>query len=141
MPFSPKNPFSIAGTFSGVLFFTMLKEAYEDFYRHKQDRQINSILCHKLDVKTKSVIEVFAKDIQVGDILLVHNDEYFPADMILLASSYIKGVAYVNTMNLDGESNLKEKFSVSSTRTFNTTALISDLKIFAECDNPSSLFE
>ena len=31
MPFSPKSPGSMIGTFAMVLFFTMLKEAYEDF--------------------------------------------------------------------------------------------------------------
>lgn len=31
LPFSPKTPASMIGTFAGVLFFTMLKEAYEDY--------------------------------------------------------------------------------------------------------------
>jgi hypothetical protein len=35
MPFSPKNPFSMAGTFATVIIFTMLKEGYEDIARHK----------------------------------------------------------------------------------------------------------
>ena len=30
------------GTFGAVLVFTMLKEAYEDFYRHKSDREMNN---------------------------------------------------------------------------------------------------
>jgi hypothetical protein len=29
------------GTFAIVLIFTMLKEAYEDYHRHKQDREVN----------------------------------------------------------------------------------------------------
>lgn len=29
------------GTFAMVLFFTMLKEAYEDFQRYKSDREMN----------------------------------------------------------------------------------------------------
>jgi hypothetical protein len=29
------------GTFSMVLFFTMLKEAYEDFQRYKSDKEMN----------------------------------------------------------------------------------------------------
>ena len=31
MPFSPKSPGSMIATFAMVLFFTMLKEAYEDY--------------------------------------------------------------------------------------------------------------
>lgn len=42
MPFSPKNPVSMIGTFAGVLIFTMFKELYEDISRHKQDRQVNN---------------------------------------------------------------------------------------------------
>lgn len=38
-------------------------------------------------------------------------DEYFPADLILLNSSAKKGICYVETKNLDGETNLKHKNS------------------------------
>ena len=40
--FSPKSPGSMIGTFAAVLFFTMLKEAYEDYQRYKSDLQINA---------------------------------------------------------------------------------------------------
>lgn len=37
-------------------------------------------------------------------------DEYFPADLILIHSSNIKkGVAFIETKNIDGESNIKHK--------------------------------
>jgi hypothetical protein len=39
--FSPKNPISMIGTFVAVLVFTMIKEAYEDYFRHKSDRSVN----------------------------------------------------------------------------------------------------
>ena len=42
MPFSPKRPSSMIGTFSMVLIFTMLKEAYEDYQRYKSDRELNN---------------------------------------------------------------------------------------------------
>ena len=42
MSFSPKNPVSMIGTFAGVLFFTMVKELYEDIGRHRQDRSVNN---------------------------------------------------------------------------------------------------
>lgn len=40
--FSPKSPGSMIGTFAAVLFFTMLKEAYEDFMRYRSDRELNN---------------------------------------------------------------------------------------------------
>lgn len=36
-------------------------------------------------------------------------NEYFPCDVMLLKSSEKKGVAYIETKNLDGETNLKHK--------------------------------
>jgi magnesium-transporting ATPase (P-type) len=45
----------------------------------------------------------------MGELIKIHKDEEFPADMLLLKSSKDTGVAYVDTMNLDGETNLKER--------------------------------
>ena len=50
--------------------------------------------------------------IKVGTLARVDKDTEFPADMFILKSSRDSGAAYVDTLNLDGESNLKEKLSV-----------------------------
>lgn len=47
--------------------------------------------------------------IKVGDIVKIQCDEFFPADMVLCRSSENKGLCYVETKNLDGETNLKHK--------------------------------
>ena len=50
-------------------------------------------------------------DIKMGDILEVKKDEVFPTDMLLLYAENDKeepvDIIFVDTMNLDGETNLK----------------------------------
>lgn len=50
--------------------------------------------------------------LKLGTLVRVDKDTEFPADMFLLKSSRNSGTAYVDTLNLDGESNLKEKLAV-----------------------------
>lgn len=45
----------------------------------------------------------------MGDILKIKSDDNIPADILLLHSSAETGICYVETANLDGENNLKEK--------------------------------
>lgn len=49
------------------------------------------------------------KDLKVGDIIKLSRDEEIPADIILLHADGENGLAYVETMALDGETNLKSK--------------------------------
>jgi magnesium-transporting ATPase (P-type) len=42
-------------------------------------------------------------------IVKILQDQFFPADLILLNSSAAKGIAYIETKSLDGETNLKHK--------------------------------
>ncbi|KAI0124735.1 hypothetical protein BJ170DRAFT_726371 [Xylariales sp. AK1849] len=47
------------------------------------------------------------KNIQVGDFVRLYNDDELPADIVVLSTSDADGACYVETKNLDGETNLK----------------------------------
>lgn len=47
------------------------------------------------------------KSIVVGDFVRIYNDDELPADIIIMATSDPDGACYVETKNLDGETNLK----------------------------------
>ncbi|KAK5165715.1 drs2 neo1 protein [Saxophila tyrrhenica] len=49
------------------------------------------------------------QDIQVGDVLKLKRDDQVPADIALLHASGEERIAYVETMALDGETNLKSR--------------------------------
>lgn len=118
MEFSPKNPVSMIGTFAGVLVFTMLKELYEDFARHKQDRQVNNrkTQIYEIDPSGQGTwIDKKWKELKAGQMVKITKNCEVPADVVILQSSDEKGVVYVDTMNLDGETNLKEKSAPKET--------------------------
>lgn len=87
----------------------MIKDIFEDFKRHKSDNLENTRQAQVYDKISKEFIKIPWRDIKVGQIVKVEQDTFFPADMILAQSSESKGMCYVETKNLDGETNLKHK--------------------------------
>jgi phospholipid-translocating ATPase len=49
------------------------------------------------------------KELEVGDVIKLSRDEDVPADIVLLHADGEEGLAYIETMALDGETNLKSK--------------------------------
>jgi phospholipid-translocating ATPase len=57
------------------------------------------------------------KNVLVGDFVRIYNDEELPADIIVMATSDPDGACYVETKNLDGETNLKVRQALRCGRT------------------------
>ena len=90
-----------------VLCVSMLRELIEDLSRYKYDKISNERKVYIL--RDKQLIEDQSQNIFVGDIITVQQDEEFPCDIIILDSSNVDGVCYIETGSLDGEKNLKPK--------------------------------
>ncbi|KAK5231750.1 phospholipid transporting ATPase [Exophiala xenobiotica] len=56
------------------------------------------------------------KSVQVGDFIRIYNDEQIPADVVVLSTSDPDGACYVETKNLDGETNLKVRQALQAGR-------------------------
>lgn len=96
-----------------VLLVTAIKDAYEDWRRHSADRIENNRLAW-VSVNGQFQQKKW-KDIRVGEIIKIQANDTLPCDMVLLSTSEPTGVAYVQTINLDGESNLKTRYAKQET--------------------------
>lgn len=96
-----------------VLLVTAIKDAYEDWRRHRADRIENNRLA-SIFVNGQFQQKKW-KDIRVGEIIKIRANDTLPCDMVLLSTSDPTGVAYVQTINLDGESNLKTRYAKQET--------------------------
>ncbi|KAL0310089.1 UNVERIFIED_CONTAM: Phospholipid-transporting ATPase 1 [Sesamum radiatum] len=96
-----------------VLTVTAVKDGYEDWRRHRSDRNENNR--EALVLQLDEFRPKRWKDILPGEVVKISADETIPCDMVLLGTSDPSGIAYIQTMNLDGESNLKTRYARQET--------------------------
>ena len=125
---------STTGTYTTIvplLFFVTIsiaKEGYDDLRRYRLDKAENNRTSYVLRThgpagsegddgngipstanEWKPWIETKWRDIRVGDIVRLKRDDAAPADLVLLHTQGTDETAYIETMALDGETNLKSK--------------------------------
>ncbi|KAA8540273.1 hypothetical protein F0562_024164 [Nyssa sinensis] len=135
-PVSPFSPVSMIAPLAFVVGLSMAKEALEDWRRFVQDMKVNmrkagvhkgdGVFGHKPWMK-----------LRVGDVVKVEKDQFFPADLLLLSSSYEDGICYVETMNLDGETNLKVKRALEVTLPLDDDVTFKDFTGTVKCEDPN----
>ncbi|KAL4146206.1 hypothetical protein PRNP1_012076 [Phytophthora ramorum] len=113
-PWSPTNRFTTAGPLLFVLLVTMVKQGSEDFKRHDADEKQNRRSCRIINTGGQTEMMSW-QDLQVGQLVCVENHEELPADVVILATSEEEGRCFIETSNLDGETNLKRRIAVKPT--------------------------
>ncbi|XP_069510371.1 phospholipid-transporting ATPase VB isoform X2 [Ambystoma mexicanum] len=92
-----------------ILAITALKDAWEDLRRYKSDKEINSLGCLVYSRTEHGYVEKCWREVHVGDFIKLVCNEIIPADILLLYTSDQNGICHIETANLDGETNLKQR--------------------------------
>jgi phospholipid-translocating ATPase len=104
---TPVNPLTTWGPLLVIFTISAVKEAVDDIGRAREDRIANE---RPYEVFRDSLrVRVPAQEIRVGDIVLLPENSEVPCDLLLLSSSTKTGTVYLQTANLDGESDLKPR--------------------------------
>ncbi|TKR68360.1 hypothetical protein L596_024351 [Steinernema carpocapsae] len=112
------NRYAGLAPISIIMLLTALKDLFEDFRRHREDKKINTSTCHVWDSYENRFRKVIWQHIIVGDIVYLASDETIPADLLIIKSSDPHGQVFVETANLDGETSRKQLGVLAHCRRF-----------------------
>ncbi|XP_032576602.1 phospholipid-transporting ATPase ID isoform X7 [Drosophila sechellia] len=110
---SSLTPVTTAIPLIGVLTLTAVKDAYDDIQRHISDSQVNNRKSKTL--RNGKLVEAKWSEVQVGDVIRLDNNQFVAADTLLLSTSEPNGLCFIETAELDGETNLKAKQCLTET--------------------------
>ncbi|XP_018319213.1 probable phospholipid-transporting ATPase IM isoform X3 [Agrilus planipennis] len=135
---SSLTPVTTALPLIGVLGLTAIKDAYDDFQRHRSDSQVNNR--KSLAFRDGKLAQERWSSVQVGDVIRMDNDQFIAADILLLSSSEPNGLCYIETAELDGETNLKCRQCLQETAEMgNDDKLLSEFDGEIICETPNNL--
>ncbi|XP_052178422.1 phospholipid-transporting ATPase 2 isoform X3 [Diospyros lotus] len=130
---TPVNPASTWGPLILIFAVSATKEAWDDYNRYLSDKKANEKEVWVVKQGIKKHIQ--AQDIRVGDILWLRKNDEVPCDLVLIGTSDVQGLCYVETSALDGETDLKTRVIPSACMGIDSE-LLHKIKGVIECPNP-----
>ncbi|XP_053730137.1 phospholipid-transporting ATPase IC [Synchiropus splendidus] len=120
-----------------VLGVTAIKDLVDDLARHRMDKEINNRRCDVLlDGRFQ---ESRWRNIQVGDVVRIRKNDFIPADLLLLSTTNPNSLCYVETAELDGETNLKFKMGLRVTdELLQEERQLAQFDALIECEEPNN---
>ncbi|XP_026804746.1 phospholipid-transporting ATPase ID isoform X3 [Rhopalosiphum maidis] len=132
---SSLTPITTSIPLIGVLTITAIKDAYDDYQRHVSDDQVNNRISKT--VRNGHVVNVKWKDVHVGDVILMEDGQFVAADVLLLSTSEPSGLCFIETAELDGETNLKCRQCLAEVA--DLAHEVTDFDGFIRCEAPNNL--
>ncbi|EGD72760.1 ATP8B1 protein [Salpingoeca rosetta] len=133
---SSLSPITTALPLVFVLGVTAVKDGNDDYKRHKSDATINN---RAIDVLRNSKwVESQWQDVHVGEIIRLRKDDFVPADLVVLSTTEADHDCYIETADLDGETNLKKRYASEPTREFSSAQQLSAMTCEVSCNPPNN---
>lgn len=110
----PYERYTTLVPFVCILLFTLAKDAYQDICRVRADTVSNNRAYFVWD--GVNYITELSKNLKVGQIVLVREGDFVPADMVLLAAADLDQKCYINASLILGESKLECKRAINDTQ-------------------------
>ncbi|KAI1899548.1 hypothetical protein AGOR_G00062920 [Albula goreensis] len=121
-----------------ILSVTAIKDLWEDYRRHRSDKEINHMDCLVYCRRERRYVEKYWKEVHVGDFIRLRCNEILPADILLLSSSDPDRLCHIETATLDGETNLKQRQVVRSFIDQDCDFDPSQYNSIIECEKPNN---
>ena len=123
-----------------VIIVTMFKDWAEDSKRREQDREANEAM-YKV-WRGGRWVQMQSQSIMVGDFVYVPENAKMPADVLVTGSGSDNGdICFVDTKDLDGETNLKPKATPGFLlkrfpKTVSNPDNVANFSLVMQCDSP-----
>ncbi|KAJ8014650.1 hypothetical protein DPEC_G00017840 [Dallia pectoralis] len=118
-----------------ILVVAAVKEFIEDLKRHNADSIVNKKECQVLRNGAWEIVHW--EKVGVGEVVKAANGDHLPADLVILSSSEPQGMCYIETSNLDGETNLKIRQGLQITSDMKDIDSLMRLSGRMECESPN----